>query len=118
MEKHLKRGKYDGEYTEIFKKTSKLYVESASIVYFKVNFKLATVQNGGHTISDEGGKVTDKSIKTMNWDSDMICSLLSLCPLWWMAGQMIILFITSPVRIKSFLIPVKRKDGNNEDPPT
>lgn len=81
MEKHLKRGKYDGEYTEIFKKTSKLYVESASIVSFKVNFMLAAVQNGGHTISDEGGKVTDKIIKAMNWDSDMICSLLSLCPL-------------------------------------
>lgn len=41
----LKRGKHDGEYTEMFK-VFKLYAESASIVYFKVNFKLTLVQNG------------------------------------------------------------------------
>lgn len=40
----LKRGKHNGKYTEIFK-VSKLYADSASIVYFKVNFKLTAVQN-------------------------------------------------------------------------
>lgn len=40
----LKRGKHHGEYTVMFK-VSKLYAESASIVYFKVNFKLTPVQN-------------------------------------------------------------------------
>ena len=41
----LKRGKHDGQYTEMFT-VSELYAESASIVYFKVNFKLTPVQNG------------------------------------------------------------------------
>lgn len=42
----LKRGGPNDEYTEMFKKVSKVYAKSASIVYFKVNFRLAPVKNG------------------------------------------------------------------------
>lgn len=45
----LKRGKHDSEYIAIFK-VSKLYAESASIVYFKVNFKLTCVQSSEQVV--------------------------------------------------------------------